>query len=1254
MLAQPAMNRLRRLVFLTCLGTTALFAASDRIADRVDPARTAPLRGHRHSQAIPQNDQGPADPAAELRYVTLILRPASGLESFLAEQQTPSSPNYRRWLTPEQFGDRFGLSSNDIGKLTAWLQGAGLTVHDVARGRHWITFGGSVDQVGRALHTEFHRYQVKGAMHIANATDPSVPAAFAGVIAAFSGLDDFEPVEAHVPVPAYNSGGSHYLSPYDFATIYNVKALWDAGIDGTGISIAVIGRSDIKTSDIQAFRTRFGLPQNDPKVVLVTGSPDPGHTSSEVEADLDVEWAGAIAKNADIIYVNSTSVTTSLQYAVDQNLAPIMTYSFGSCEQFYSVGLRYIGQQANAQGITWMAASGDWGAATCDYQYSQTAQASFGPTASVPANLPEVTAVGGTQFNEGSSASQYWAAGNDSTGASALSYIPETVWNDTSRGGLVAAGGAPSSFLAKPWWQIGTPDDKVRDIPDISLTASTHDPYLIYTGGSLGAVGGTSASSPSFAGIVAMLNQYLLKQGTISQPGLGNINPTLYRLAQSTKDVFHDVVTGDNAVPCVQSSPMCKNGTMGYAAGSGYDLATGLGTVDANQLVLQWTTGTASRTSLSADASTVKPGTTVTLTATVSGGGKAVPTGTVAFVCADQTLGTATLAPAADGSSATASLSVTSALLIFDGLPTYATYSGDGVYGSSSGSTTVSADTSGGHSAVVVVISPFPVPQSYSGVWPFTVAIAEKAGVATKLTGFTVNGVDNSVNIAALNRGVIPANGFVAAGLQGTSNNIPSVPYDLTFVFTGQDGDGTTWTQQITVTFTGPPGTFITPRMTLVSTPAAVQQNPQADSACAWKQDFTLDEHSGYLIRLTRFTVDSNDFSGQIQSIFGTTRLAPYGSLHGTMCWPASSTASGSSKTFTITGTSTTGMTVTGTTTVAYQAAPGSTASLSASPVQVELTVPDSAHNAGATVDLTFSGASPSWQLAVLPANATTSWLKVSPLSGTGSGPLTLQADTSGLSIGAYQATIAISAPGAVPGYLNIPVVLVVGASSTKITGVANAASFQPVFAPGMRAAVYGTGLANTTATASTIPVPLKTGGVSATVNGISAPITGTYPDNGQINLQIPYEAGSGPALLAINNNGAVSYYQFQIAAAAPGLFGIWDPNGKPLTSVQQGQIVVAYITGDGDQTPSLATGATPASTTAVQNLPKARLPLSVSVGGVDAGTPKFYGMPSGFVGVTQINFQVPANAPLGKQDVVVTVGGVPSNAVSLTVTAAQ
>ena len=285
------------------------------------------------------------------------------------------------------------------------------------------------------------------------------------------------------------------------------------------------------------------------------------------------------------------------------------------------------------------------------------------------------------------------------------------------------------------------------------------------------------------------------------------------------------------------------------------------------------------------------------------------------------------------------------------------------------------------------------------------------------------------------------------------------------------------------------------------------------------------------------------------------------------------------------------------------------------------------------------------------PAGPTTSWLKLSPISGTGSGQLAIRAATAGLSNGVYQASIAIETPGATPDHFMVPVVLVVGASDAKIAGIANAASFQQAFAPGMLMSVFGDGLSGIAARASSLPLPLALGGITATVNGVAAPIVGTFPGSGQINLQLPYEAGSGPAVLAINNGGRVSYYPFNIAVTAPGLFGIWDTAGRPLTTLRPGQTAVAYITGEGEVTPFLPTGATPVPGTATARLPKARQPLAVTIGDAQADI-LFNGIPTGFAGVTQINFTVPSTVAPGPQPVVVTVGGVRSQSVTLTVTA--
>jgi uncharacterized protein (TIGR03437 family) len=202
-----------------------------------------------------------------------------------------------------------------------------------------------------------------------------------------------------------------------------------------------------------------------------------------------------------------------------------------------------------------------------------------------------------------------------------------------------------------------------------------------------------------------------------------------------------------------------------------------------------------------------------------------------------------------------------------------------------------------------------------------------------------------------------------------------------------------------------------------------------------------------------------------------------------------------------------------------------------------------------------------------------------------------------------------------------------------------------------MAAAVFGSNLASSTQQAVSLPLPLTMGGVSATINGIAAPLY--YVSGTQINLQIPYEVGLGPAVLAVNNNGQIVSTPLAIAVTAPGMFGMWDVNGLPATSAKQNQVLIAYITGEGDESPLLATGAGVSPATPVASLPKPRLPVTVTVGGVTASV-AFAGIPSGVTGETQVNFTVPGNAPLGSQDVVVTVGTVAAPAVKLNVTAGQ
>jgi uncharacterized protein (TIGR03437 family) len=1260
----PLFTRVKRnckivlLAAVTCLTVSA----ADRIVQRVDPSRTVVLKGQRHPLALAQFDRGAADAATEINYAMILLKPAAGLEEFLTQQQTPSSANYRHWLTPEQFGARFGLSDSDAGKVADWLRSQGLRVQDVARGRHWITFSGTAETVGRALHTEFRNYVVRNEKHFANATDPSVPAALEDVVAGFYGLDDFNPQPAYVKGPAFNAaapdlniGTSHFLAPDDIATIYGIAPLYSSHIDGTGQKIGVMGQTAINLGDIAQFRTRFGLTPNVPQIVLF-GS-DPGTRNSDLpEADLDIEWSGAVARNATIIYVYSNNVFNSAAYAVDQNLAPILTMSYFTCESSTTPAYRAVAQQANAQGITWMASSGDQGAGTCDFN-NVIPQASKGPTLNFPADLPEITAVGGTTFNEGTGT--FWATSNNALNlSSALGYIPEKAWNDSlADNGLAATGGGASLMFTKPYWQTGpgVPNDNARDLPDVSLSSSAnHDGYEVVTNGSVFIFGGTSVACPEFAGVVALLNQYLMSTGVIAQQGLANINPQLYRLAQATTDVFHDITVGDNKVPCLQASPQCVNGLLGYSAAAGYDLATGLGSMNVNNLVMEWNNGTATTTKVTATPSPADVNSTVTITATVTGNGSVTPTGTVTFVEDQVTIGTASLTAAG-----TAVLSIPEVQLAGDTGIVNVLYAGDGVYAGSSGTVAVQLNVPVPAVASLVVpsISPNPVYQKTPTSWPYVLTLTEKAGVATKVTGFTINGQDNTASIVAdFGTANIPAHGTIAASLSG---NITTVPLNRTFVLSGVDGSGQTWSQQITVPFVAPPaGQLFYPSIATSATPLNVEQNALADPSCQWSTQLVVNEQAGFPMQISRLVAGTTDITAQIQSIFGTTRMSAWGSLRGTVCWASGTSLGGKSLTLTAVSLET-GISTSAVLPVTLLTAPAATpAAFTVGASSLTLEVTDAQPSASTFLTLDAGGAA--WSAAVTPKSAATAWLTVTASSTTApagnavaGAPQQLMASVNGagLSPGVYFASISIQSTGVVPQYIVVPVTLVVDRSATtQIGGVANNASFAPIFAPGMQAAVFGTALAPGITIAHQLPLPISTQGVTATVNGVNAPFY--YASPTQVNVQIPYETAAGPAVLAVNNNGQIASFPLQISPVAPGLYGLWNLAGQPASSATPGQILLAFTTGEGDLSPTLATGATPSSSTAVTRLPQPRQqPVVVTVGGVSAGTPLFAGIASGLSGVMQIDFTVPVNAPLGPQQVVVSVGGVVTNSVTLNIT---
>jgi uncharacterized protein (TIGR03437 family) len=1258
------------------LAAGVAYGAGDRITRTVDSSRTTVIEGNLHPLAQARFDQGMVDAGTELSYVTLLLRPDPSLPAFLADQGTPSSLNYRKWLNPEEFADRFGLSGSDIGKLRGWLESQGLRVNDVARGRHWITFSGTAAQVGKALHTEFHRYLTGGEMHLANAAEPSVPEAFGEVVAGFRGLNDFRPkppmrtLSRQAVSPEYTSNGYHYLAPGDLATIYDLTPLYTAGITGAGQTIVVPGESDVLLSDIATFRQYWVLPVNNPKLMLF--GPDPGlNVNALGEADMDLEWTGVIAPNATIIYAYAEDVYTALQYAVDQNLGEAISLSYGRCELEESSAFEAVAQQANAQGITVVAAAGDAGAATCD-RYNVTPQASTGPTVSWPASFPEITAVGGTEFSD--SSGNYWTTRNSLSGGSALSYIPEMAWNDSAAlNALVAGGGGPSAIFPKPAWQVapGVPNDGARDLPDISLTASwLHDPYLFESQGQFSYTGGTSASAQVFAGMVALLNQYLVSKGTLTSPGLANINPSLYRMAQAGSAAFHDITSGNTMVPCVQSSPGCVDGLLGYNAGPGYDLATGLGSIDLYLLATTWNNGLAATTTLTANPAATTPGGMVQLTATVkgtasgSGPGGSTPTGTVSFTVDGVTgLNTAILAPVTgpgelplgsavlDGNG-TATISEPGSLLSLGNSTIRALYSGDGVFEGSAGSAKVTVNYPPSTISVVVpLVTPNPVVEDGYEAWPYTVALVERAGVATTLTSFTLDGVPQSLTYWTSTN--LPANGTIYASLTATSL---TTPLNRQFVFTGEDASGQTWTQQVAVPFVSGPTTPLIPGITLTTATPLVPQNPQAPFACQWAQEVSLQETGGFLTLLASMSVNGVNFTPQIQNIFGTTRLAPYGLLEGTLCF----NSTGPSVTQLAGITDSGGFTVLVPATVSATLAPAPNTPVAFSAPQPGATVNLAADATGAVapalIPVSFSGSgSPAWTVTVGPANQATNWLTVSPMSGTGSGTITVSGSAAGLSPGAYTAVLSIASANALPQVVNVVVTLTVGESSSiLIGGLVNNFSGGLTAAPGMIAAVFGTGMApaGTALSAPFLPLPLSLAGVSATVNGVSAPLY--YVSPGQVNLQIPYETGAGTAVLAIDNNGQIATLPFSAAVTAPGLYPAAFDNstGSEVTSAKAAQVLVLYMTGEGDVTPTLATGATPAPSSNPSTYPQPRQAVTVSIGGVPA-TVLFQAIPYGLAGATQIDLIVPAGAGPGPQQLVVTVGGVAAPALNLTIAAA-
>lgn len=717
---------------LACVLGSASGAGAQTVKPRlvtqaVDGSKRVILRGNVHPLARAEFDRGAfADTQPVNRIYLLLNRSAEqqvALDKLMREQVDASSPNFHKWVTPEEYGAQFGPSEEDVTAVKSWLAAEGFSGIKTNAGKTIVEFNGTVGAVKRAFATEIHKLNVRGEEHFANMSEPAIPAALVNVVMGIPSLHNFRK-QSHVkrfgkfrrdmlngetrPLFTFNdvNGTFFGMGPGDFAKIYNIPV----GADGTGQSIAIVGRSNINLQDVTDFRSMFGLPAYStcnlavaqPQLCVILNGADPGLISGdEGEADLDVEWSGAVAPKATIKFVVSESEATdavdgvdaSSVFIVDNNIAPVMSESFGLCEASNGAAgnafQNALWQQAAAEGITVSVSSGDNGSAGCDNPNS-AASATHGISVSGTASTPFNVAVGGTDFDDATTQNTFWNTTNaTTTQASAIGYIPEIPWNDSCAAAgltgcntatastnldIVAGSGGPSTVYTKTQapFQTGFGDTQ-RDIPDVSLFAAdglNRSFYIVCqsdqdipgdTGCNLTkfvttspfhdfqAVGGTSASAPAFAGIMALVNQKTLQRQ-------GNANFVLYSLAKSetfascnsssftapgtqpSTCVFMDITKSNNSVPCVGGSPNCSKTTSGgngvlqsnnqpaFTAGpptaAGYDLATGLGSINVTALLNSWPASSLRTTSVGVIASAP----TITLNSQITFSGAVSPT----------------------------------------------------------------------------------------------------------------------------------------------------------------------------------------------------------------------------------------------------------------------------------------------------------------------------------------------------------------------------------------------------------------------------------------------------------------------------------------------------------------------------------------------------------------------------------------------------------------------------------------------------
>ncbi len=631
----------------------------DLITQQIDAAQVHALPNHHPLWANASNSLGAAPAGLELNQLTLVLarRPEQerAFQQLLADQENPASPEFHRWLTPDEVGERFGLSEHDLDAITAWLASRGMDVNWVAPSRLFIGFGGAAAQVGQAFHTEIRSYRVDGVTRLGPASDPMIPQALMPAIRAVRGLYTIEDRPAHHSLvkiedqaaspQVTDTAGDHLIAPQDFRTIYDAAT----GFDGSGETIGIVGWSRVSFADLNNFRVRTGAGFPNPAQIVPNAyggvDPGPAYTAApttngalggQEEATLDVERAGSVAPGANLLLVvsspagNSDGIGADAQYLVQSTPAPaqVINIGFGDCESDAGpAGVAYwdaLFEQAAAEGISVIVSSGDAGAAGCDAAFAT-------PPANPLPNSPNyicsssyATCVGGTEFNDADDPSAYWTSTNGAALASALGYIPEGGWNEPLSANATpqaaASEGGVSRYIGTPLWQVGTagiPSARSgRYTPDVSFSASCHDAYFgcLAAGGgscevnssgsfSFEAFCGTSAAAPGLAGVAALLDEKL------GGPQ-GNLNQGIYETAANAPAAFHDVTVETSGVrSCSARTPsMCNNsipsrdslsgGQAGYMVGPGYDEVTGLGSLDVASFLASYGECPAAKTAL--------------------------------------------------------------------------------------------------------------------------------------------------------------------------------------------------------------------------------------------------------------------------------------------------------------------------------------------------------------------------------------------------------------------------------------------------------------------------------------------------------------------------------------------------------------------------------------------------------------------------------------------------------------------------------